>query len=72
MGAGFRPRALIEGGIMSKAKSLANVTFGATGEVFEKGKTYDVPDALIKKYPEYFKKMETATSNKKAKTKENK
>jgi hypothetical protein len=72
MGAGFRPRALIEGGIMPKAKSLANVTFGATGEVYVKGQEYDVPAELIKKYPEYFKKMETAKANKQAATGENK
>ena len=38
---------------MAKAKSLVNVTFGATGDVYEKGKTYDVPAELLKKYPDY-------------------
>ena len=33
---------------MAKAKSLVNVTFGATGEVYEMGEVYDVPAALLK------------------------
>ena len=57
---------------MPKAKSLVNVTFGATGEVYEMGKTYDVPAERLKKYPDYFKKQATKPRNKQAATGENK
>ena len=57
---------------MSKAKSLVNVTFSATGDVYEKGKTYDVPAELLKKYPAYFKKQATKPKTKQASTGENK
>ena len=56
---------------MPKAKSLVNVTFGATGEVYELGKTYDVPAATLKRYPDYFKVRKT-TENKQVETAENK
>ena len=56
---------------MPKAKSLANVTFGATGEVYELGKTYDVPAETLKRYPDYFK-VSKAAANKQAETEENK
>jgi len=56
---------------MPKAKSLVNVTFGATGEVYEMGQTYDVPEKLLKKYPDYFK-VSKAAANKQAETEENK
>jgi hypothetical protein len=56
---------------MPKAKSLVNVTFGATGEVYELGRTYDVPTELLKKYPDYFK-VSKASANKLAETEENK
>jgi len=56
---------------MPKAKSLVNVTFGATGEVYEKGQTYDVPAELLKQYPDYFK-VSKAAANKQAETEENK
>jgi hypothetical protein len=57
---------------MVKAKSLVNVTFGATGEIYEKGETYDVPAETLKKYPDYFSKMTTAPGNKAKTTEENK
>ena len=57
---------------MPKAESLVNVTFGATGEVYEIGEVYDVPAALLKKYPDYFKKKATKPRNKQAATGENK
>jgi len=57
---------------MVKAKSLVNVTFGATGEIYEKGETYDVPAETLKKYPDYFKKMTAAPGNKSKETEENK
>ena len=57
---------------MPKAKSLINVTFGATGEVYEKGKIYDVPAETLKKYPDDFKKMDTKPENKSKKIDENK
>ena len=58
---------------MAKAKSLVNVTFGATGEVYEKGKIYDVPAELLKKYPDYFKiKEDKKPTNKQQETQENK
>jgi hypothetical protein len=56
---------------MPKAKSLVNVTFGATGEVYELGQTYDVPAEILKKYPDYFK-VRKAGANKQAETEENK
>jgi hypothetical protein len=58
--------------ILVKAKSLINVTFGATGEVYEKGKEYDVPEETFLKYSSDFKKMETKPKNKSKKTEENK
>ena len=57
---------------MPKAKSLINVTFSATGEVYEKGKIYDVPAETLKKYPADFQKMTTKPENKSKKTEENK
>jgi len=57
---------------MAKAKSLINVTFGATGEVYEKGKIYDVPAETLKKYPADFKKMAAKPKNKQQATGENK
>ena len=56
---------------MPKAKSLVNVTFGATGEVYELGQTYDVPAETLKRYPGYFKIRKT-TANKQVETQENK
>ena len=58
--------------IMPKAKSLVNVTFDSGGTVYEIGKQYDVPADLIKKYPDYFKKMAVKPANKAKSTEENK
>ena len=50
-----------------------NVTFGASGDVYEKGKTYDVPSELLEKYPDYFKVKEAKKpTNKQQETQENK
>ena len=57
---------------MPKAQCLVNVTFGATGEVYEMGEVYDVPAELLKRYPEYFKKKAPKPRNKQAATGENK
>jgi len=57
---------------MPKAKSLVNVTFSATGDVYEKGQSYDVPAAILNKYPDYFKKQATKPKTKQAATGENK
>jgi hypothetical protein len=57
---------------MPKAESLVNVTFSATGEVYEMGKVYDVPAERLKKYPDYFKKKAAKPRNKQAATGENK
>ena len=57
---------------MAKAESLVNVTFGATGEVYELGEVYDVPAATLKRYPDYFQKQATKPKNKQAATEENK
>jgi hypothetical protein len=57
---------------MAKAESLVNVTFGATGEVYEMGEVYDVPAATLKRYPDYFKKKLGRPPNKQATTGENK
>ena len=56
---------------MPRAKCVQNVTFGATGEVYEAGENYDVPAAILKRYPDYFKIRKTA-ANKQATTGENK
>ena len=60
---------------MAKAKCVQNVTFGATGEVYEYGKVYNVPAATLKRYGEYFEvlvKMATKPQNKAKTTEENK
>lgn len=57
---------------MARAKSLVNVTFGATGEEFKKGCEYNVSAELLKRYPDYFKKMASTPKNKAKKTEENK
>jgi len=57
---------------MAKAKSLVNVTFDGGGTVYEIGKKYDVPAELIKKYPDYFKKMADKPENKAKETEVNK
>jgi hypothetical protein len=57
---------------MPKAKSLVNVTFGATGEVYEMGQTYDVPAETLKRYPDYFEKLASPPVTKQAQTEENK
>ena len=57
---------------MPKAESLVNVTFGATGAVYEMGEVYDVPAELLKKYPDYFKKQATKPKTKQAATGETK
>jgi hypothetical protein len=56
---------------MARAKSLVNVTFSATGEVYQLGQTYDVPAATLERYPDYFK-VSKAKANKRSKTEENK
>ena len=57
---------------MARAKSLVNVTFGATGEEFKKGCEYNGSAELLKRYPDYFKKMASTPKNKAKKTEENK
>ena len=56
---------------MPRATCIQNVTFGATGEVYEAGESYDVPAATLKRYPDYFKARKT-TANKQVETEENK
>ena len=56
---------------MPKAKCLVNVTFSATGEVYQLGKTYDVPAATLERYADYFK-VSKARANKQSRTEENK
>jgi len=48
------------------------VVFGATGETYESGKEYDVPDATLEGYPDYFEKMTGTAENKMADTAEDK
>jgi hypothetical protein len=57
---------------MAKAKSLVNVTFGATGEAYVKGCIYDVPAATLKRYSDYFEKMVVKPKNKAKAVEENK
>ena len=56
---------------MPRAKCLVNVTFSATGEVYQLGETYDVPATTLERYPDYFK-VRKAGANKQAETGENK
>ena len=56
---------------MPKATCIQNVTFGATGEVYESGKEYNVPATTLKRYGDYFKKA-PKPKNKQAQTQENK
>ena len=56
---------------MPKATCVQNVTFGATGATYVAGQQYNVPPALLKSYPEYFKQAANPKS-KQAKTAENK
>ena len=48
------------------------MTFGATGQTFVKGDTYEITDELMEGYPEYFKKAAGRPSNKQAGTDEDK
>jgi len=57
---------------MPRAKCIQNVTFGATGEVYEAGEEYDVPATTLKRYGYYFKKKLGRPANKQATTGENK
>ena len=41
---------------MPRVLCTTNVTFGATGQTFVKGETYEITDELLEGYPEYFKK----------------
>lgn len=55
-----------------KVECTAGIVFGATGERFEAGETYDVPAKLANDYPDNFKKLSAPKSNKKVETEENK
>ena len=57
---------------MPIATCTQNVTFGATGEVYEAGAEYDVPAATLKRYGEYFRKKRGRPANKQVETEENK
>ena len=56
---------------MPQATCVQNVTFGATGATYTAGEKYNVPAALLKSYPEYFKRSANPKS-KESKTQENK
>ena len=57
---------------MPIATCTQNVTFGATGEVYEAGAEYDVPAATLKRYGAYFRKKRGRPANKQVETEENK
>ena len=57
---------------MPRVLCTTNVVFGATGQEFVKGDTYDITDELLEGYPEYFKKSAGRPSNKQAGTDEDK
>ena len=57
---------------MPRVLCTTNVTFGATGQTFVKGDTYEITDELLEGYPEYFKKSAGRPSNKQAGTDEDK
>ena len=55
-----------------KVTCVKSVAFGATGEQYTAGQTYDVPAAVMKDYSEYFEKQSGTTENKMAATAEDK
>ena len=57
---------------MPRVICTTNVVFGATGQEFVKGDTYEITDELMEGYPEYFKKAAGRPSNKQAGTDEDK
>ena len=57
---------------MVRARSLVNVTFSVTGEVYKRGEVYDVPAETLEKYPADFAKMASKPKNKAKETEENK
>jgi hypothetical protein len=57
---------------MPLALCVQNVVFGATGETYESGKEYDVPEVTLEGYPDYFEKMAETAENKMAETSEDK
>ena len=57
---------------MPRVLCTTNVTFGATGQTFVKGDTYEIDDELFTGYPDYFKKAAGRPSNKMAGTDEDK
>ena len=57
---------------MPLALCVQNVVFGATGETYESGKEYDVPEVTLEGYPDYFEKMSETAENKMAETSEDK
>jgi len=58
--------------LTGRRKCIQNVTFGATGEVYEAGGIYDVPSTTLKRYGEYFQKVNGEPKSKQAETEENK
>ena len=57
---------------MVKVKCIRSVSFGATGDVYDEGESYDVTAKLASDYPRNFEKKKTTTKNKKVETEENK
>ena len=55
-----------------KVTCVKSVAFGATGEQYTAGQTYDVPAAVVKDYAEYFEKQSGTTENKMVDTAEDK
>ncbi len=55
-----------------KVTCVKSVAFGATGEQYTAGQTYDVPAAVMKDYSEYFEKQSGTTEKKMAATAEDK
>ena len=57
---------------MMKVTCIKSVSFGATGEQYSAGESYDVTAAVMKDYSEYFTKQAGTVENKMASTVEDK
>lgn len=57
---------------MPRVICVKGVSFGATGEVFVEGQTYEISDDFLEASAEYFKKSAGRPSNKMAATDEDK
>ena len=57
---------------MVKVKCTRTVSFGATGDVYNEGESYDIPAKLANDYPTNFEKQKSTGKTKKLEVDENK